>query len=201
MPKPFKKPQGPKKDFVRHNHMIRVPNVRLVKDGENLGVVPTAQAQAEARNAGLDLVEVAPNAKPPVCAIMDYGKYMFERSKKAKDNKSSKTKEKELSFRYVISDHDLETKANQARKFLEKGDKVKLVVKFKKREKAHKDQGWDAIRKMIELLADVATVEKEPAFEGGNITARLEWKKESKDGSHRNQSPAGKDSDSDQNSE
>ncbi|CAE7860220.1 unnamed protein product [Symbiodinium microadriaticum] len=172
--------QGPKKDFVRHNHQIRVPNVRLVKDGENLGVVPVAQAQSEAKKAGLDLVEVAPNARPPVCAIMDYGKYMFERSKKAKENKASKQKEKEISFRYVISGHDLETKANQARKFLEKGDRVKLVVKFKKREKAHKNQGWDAIKNMIELLSDVAVVEKEPAYEGGNIAARLELKKESK---------------------
>lgn len=194
---PFKNQQTDRKDFVRHNHMIRVPNVRLVKDGENLGVVSTSQALAEARNSDLDLVEVSPNSKPPVCAIMDYGRYMYERSKKSKENKSVKIKEKEISFRYVISEHDLVTKANQARKFLEKGDKVKLVVKFKKREKAHKDQGWDAIKRMVEILSDIAALEKEPAFEGGNISARLELKKESKDGSRKNPQPAEQDSGSD----
>lgn len=197
MQKPYKNQQGPKKDFVRHNHMIRVSSVRLVKDGENLGIVPIIQAHAEARKAELDLVEIAPNAKPPVCAIMDYGKYMFERSKKSKESKSSRTREKEIFFRYVISVNDLETKANQARKFLEKGDRVKLVVKFNKREKAHKDRGWDTINKMINILEDIASVDKEPAFEGGNITARLELKKESKDGLQGNQKSTKKDIDSD----
>jgi len=195
MQKLYKNQQNSKKDFVRHNHMIRVPSVRLVKDGENLGIVPIVQAQAEARKVELDLVEIAPNAKPPVCAIMDYGKYMFERSKKSKESKSSKSKEKEIFFRYVISVNDLETKANQARKFLEKGDRVKLVVKFNKREKAHKERGWDAINKMIEILGDIASVDKEPGFEGGNITARLELKKESKDGLQGNQKPTKKDID------
>ena len=95
--KPFNKKEQ-KKNFVRYNQMIRVPKVRLVKEGVNLGIVPTYQAQAEARKVSLDLVEVAPNARPPVCAIMDYGKYMFDRCKKSKDNKGSKTKEKEIIF-------------------------------------------------------------------------------------------------------
>lgn len=194
-PRPFhKRDQSQNKDFVRHNRQIRVPQVRLIKDGQNVGIVPTHQAMAEAQQAGLDLVEVAANAKPPVCAIMDYGKYMFDRNKRAKDNKSSKMKEKEISFRYVISDNDMNTKANQARKFLEKGDKVKLVVKFKKREKAHKDRGWDIIRKMIDLLSDVASVEKEPAYEGGNIATRLELKRSTKDGNPKDQKPASGDS-------
>lgn len=170
-------------DYVRHNSQIRVPKVRLVKEGENLGIVSIQEAQTQARDNNLDLVEVSPNSNPPVCAIMDYGKFMYERQKKSKESKSSRVKEKELSFRYVISDNDLETKSNQARKFLEKGDRVKLVVKFKKREKAHKEQGWQVLEKMVKLLNDVATIEKEPSYEGGNISVRLELKKGSKDGS------------------
>jgi len=174
-----KKAKQQKQDFVRSNEQIRIPRVLLVQDGVNLGEIPTREALAKARAAGLDLVEVAPKARPPVCQIMDYGKYMFDKQKRNK-TKSANQKEKEISFRYVIDIHDLETKANQARKFLSKGQKVKVVVKFKAREKAHKDKGFVAIRKLIEMLEDVASVEKEPSFEGHNITARLDVKKASK---------------------
>ena len=173
------KKKAKQRDFVRTNEQIRIHQVLLVQDGANLGVVPTREALAKARAAGLDLVEVAPKARPPVCQIMDYGKYMFNKQKKQK-TKSMNRKEKEISFRYVIDVHDLETKANQARKFLEKGQKVKVIVKFKAREKAHKDKGFTAIQKLIDMLEDVASVEKEPAFEGHNITARLDMKKASK---------------------
>lgn len=164
------------KDFIRFNERIRIREVRVVHDGENLGVMLTVDALKRAKLAGLDLVEVAPQSRPPVCQIMDYGKFMFDKSKKKKQQASQK--EKELSFRYVIGDHDLETKANHARKFLEKGNRVKFVVKFKAREKAHKDQGFSALKKMIDLLADVGSVEKPPGFEGHNLTARIEPKKE-----------------------
>lgn len=169
----------PRKDFVRHNEQIRVPQVLVIENGRNIGTMPTSIALAKARAAGLDLVEVAAQAKPPVCQIMDYGKFMFDKQKQKKDKDKSggQHKEKEISFRYVIDEHDLQTKANAAKKFLEKGDKVKVVVKFKQREKAHKDKGFEALDKLVAMVEDVATLEKPASFEGSNIVARLQAKK------------------------
>lgn len=161
-----------KKTWVRHNEQIRILQICVIQDGKNLGTMFTRDALVLARSVGLDLVEVAPNVRPPVCRIMDYGKFMFDKSKKDK-KQSSGQKEKEICFRYVIDSHDLETKANQAKRFLEKGMKVKLVVKFKQREKAHKDLGFDILAKAIELLKDVASVETEPRHEGGQVIAKL----------------------------
>lgn len=165
-----------KKDYVRKNEQIRVPQVLVIEEGRNLGAMATSIALAKARAANLDLVEVAPQSKPPVCQIMDYGKFMFDKQKKEKDRPHGQ-KEKEICFRYVIDTHDLETKANAARKFLERGDKVRVVVKFKQREKAHKDKGFEALDKLVSLLSDVAELDKPPAFEGSNIVARLHVKK------------------------
>ncbi len=161
---------------IRCNEQIRIHQVLVVQDGKNLGVMYTKEALATARASGLDLVEVAPNSRPPVCHIMDYGKYMFDRSKSK--GKASQQKEKEISFRYVTDDHDLETKANQAKKFLEKGMRVKLVVKFKHREKAHKELGFETLSKVIELLKEVSSLEMPPKFEGANVVARLDRKKD-----------------------
>ncbi len=166
-----------RKDFVRHNEQIRVPQVLVIENGRNIGVMATSIALAKARAVGLDLVEVAAQAKPPVCQIMDYGKFMFDKQKKDKDKQHNNHKEKEISFRYVIDENDLATKANAARRFLEKGDKVRVVVKFKHREKAHKDKGFEALEKLVALLVNEATLEKPPAFEGSNIVARLQAKK------------------------
>ena len=165
--------------FVRSNERIRILEVLLIHEGQNLGVMKTQEALEKAREVGLDLVEVSPNSRPPVCQIMDYGKFMYERNKKKKQHIM---KDKEVSFRYVIDDHDLETKANQIRKFIGKGHKVKVVVKFKAREKAHKDKGFVALNKLITMLGDAVSVEKPPGFEGHCVTARLD-KKDSKDGS------------------
>lgn len=166
--------QKDKKTFVRINYSIRVPRVRLIKDDVNVGVVNTSEALRQAQEAGLDLVEVAPQANPPVCQIMDFGKYKFDRSKREKDAKQSKQKEKEVCFRYVIDQHDLQTKANQIKEFLEKGYKVRVTVKFKRREKAHKEQGFVAIKKCLELVGDIAKVEVAPKLEGDNLSARLD---------------------------
>lgn len=177
---PFKgdyKGDKQRKDFVRRNEQIRVPQVLVVENGRNIGTMPTSVALAKARAAGLDLVEVAAQAKPPVCQIMDYGKFMFDKQKKEKDKGGAQSKEKEISFRYVIDEHDLQTKANAAKKFLEKGNKVKVVVKFKQREKAHKDKGFEALEKLVAMVEDVATLEKPATFEGSNIVARLQAKK------------------------
>lgn len=170
-----------RKDFVRHNEQIRVPQVLVIENGKNVGVMPTSAALAKARSVGLDLVEVAPQSKPPVCQIMEYGKFMFDKNKKQKDKSNSVQKEKEICFRYVIDDHDLQTKANQAKKFLQKGDKVKVVVKFKAREKAHKDKGFEAFNKLIQFIGDSADIEKPAALEGSNIIGRLQLKKEAKE--------------------
>lgn len=183
-----------RKDAVRINERIRVSQILVVHEGKKLGIMQTRDALYKARGMGLDLVEVAAKARPPVCQIMDYGKYKYEKNKKARNKKSTVIKEKEISFRYVIGDHDLETKANQARKFLTKGNKVKLIVKFKSREKAHKDEGFKVIEKILGMLEDVASIDKAPGFEGHNITAKLDLKKEAKNELEKARREAEKDS-------
>ena len=175
-----KKYKEHKADFVRRNEQIRIPQVRVIYDGQNLGVMSTRDALQKARALDLDLVEVSAKSRPPVCNIMDYGKFKYDKQKKDRA-KHHTNKEKEVSFRYVIDDNDLLTKANQIRKFLAKGMKVKIVVKFKAREKAHKDKGFAALNKLIGMLEDAASVEKAPGFEGHNVTARLDALKGSKD--------------------
>lgn len=157
---------------MNKNDQIRHPQVLLVQDGKKIGVMSSRDAFLEARAQDLDLVEINPNANPPVCAILDYGKFLYEKNK-AKKSATVVTKEKEIDFRYVIADHDLMTKANQAREFLGKGYFVKLVVKFKAREKAHKDQGWVVLKKVLELLEDVGTVLSGPSMDGNSISAKL----------------------------
>lgn len=178
--KPNRFDNKPKQDWVRCNDQIRIPQVLVIHDGKNLGVMSNRDAINLAKTHELDLVEVSPKSRPPVCHIMDYGKFMFDRSKKQKDAqaKQSQNKEKEVDFRYVIGDHDLETKSNQIRGFLEKGFKVKCVCKFKNREKAHKDQGFNLLTKVVELLKDVASVEIAPKFEGATVMCKLDAKKE-----------------------
>lgn len=167
-----KKPPQKKSNFTRVNEQIRISPVLVVKDGQKLGTMPNFEALRLARDEGLDLVEISPNSRPPVCSIMDYGKFKFDQSKKKKD-KGTAQKEKEVSFRYVVGDHDLETKVNQIKGWLEEGERVKITVKFKGRENAHKDEGMVVINKCLDLLKDVASVEKKPAFEGSQIIARL----------------------------
>lgn len=168
-----KRPQQPKKTFTRVNEQIRISPILVVKDGQKLGTMPNYEALRLARDEGLDLVEISPNARPPVCSIMDYGKFKFDQSKKKKESKGASQKEKEVSFRYIIGDHDLETKVNQIKGWLEEGERVKITVKFKGRENAHKDEGMTVINKCLELLKDVANVEKKPTFEGSQIITRL----------------------------
>lgn len=150
------------------NEQIRVQNVRLIApDGEQIGIISTIEALEKAENYGLDLVEVSPNAKPPVCRIMDFGKYKYEQSKK---EKISKKKQhiiivKELRLRPRTDDHDLETKLRHARKFLEQKNKVKITIFFRGREMAYRDFGTKLMEKVIHLLEDVAKVESEPKME------------------------------------
>ena len=154
------------------NGQIREREVQLIgENGEKLGVIPTKEALEKAIEKNLDLVLVAPNGKPPVCKIMNYGKYKFEQSKKEKEaKKKQKTLElKELRVTPNIEEHDFEFKAKNARKFLEDGNKVKITVRFRGREVNNSKAGEVVLNKFIEALEDVATVEKKPKLEGRNM--------------------------------
>ena len=154
------------------NEQIRDKEVRLVgADGEQLGIVSSMEAQKIADEAGLDLVKIAPNAKPPVCKVIDYGKYRYEMARKEKDaKKKQKTVElKEIRLSPNIEANDLNTKVNAAKKFLAKGNKVKITLRFRGREMAHMNSSKHILDDFAESLADVAVVEKAPKVEGRSI--------------------------------
>lgn len=136
-----------------------------------IGVVTTREALRQAEEAGLDLVEISPNADPPVCKILDYGKYKYEQQKKASEaRKKQKTVEvKEIQIRPMIGDHDYDVKLKNAKRFLEDGDKVKVVLRFRGREMAHTEIGMGLLKKMIEDLGSLAKVEFEPKMEGRQV--------------------------------
>jgi translation initiation factor IF-3 len=158
----------------RINEQIRISPVRLIGvNGEQLGVVPTSQAMEMAREAQLDLVEVAPTERPPVCKILDYGKFRYQQSHKKAKNRPHQQKLKEIRVRPKTGDHDIETKVNQARKFLEHKDKVLVNVLFRGRELQHIDEGRRIIVGILEKLTDLAKVEKAPSMEGKRMTAML----------------------------
>jgi translation initiation factor IF-3 len=164
-----------RRDHQRVNEQIRISPVRLIgAQGEQVGVIPTSQALEMAREAGLDLVEVAATERPPVCKIMDFGKFKFLQKQKAKDKaKSHHQKLKEIRLRPKTGDHDIETKINQARKFLEHKDKVLVYVLFKGREMQHIEEGKRIMQMILEKLGDLAKVEKNPGMEGKRMTAML----------------------------
>ena len=154
------------------NEQIRDKEVRLIgADGEQLGIVSSKEAQRLADEAGLDLVKIAPTAKPPVCKIIDYGKYRYEQARKEKEaKKKQKTVElKEIRLSPNIDTNDLNTKINSAKKFIEKGNKVKVTLRFRGREMAHMNQSKYILDDFAEALADVALVEKAPKVEGRSI--------------------------------
>jgi translation initiation factor IF-3 len=158
----------------RVNEQIRISPVRLIgATGEQLGVVPTSQALEMAREAQLDLVEVAPLERPPVCKIMDFGKFRYQQTHKKTKSRPHQQKLKEIRVRPKTGMHDIETKINQARRFLEKKDKVLLNVLFRGRELQHIEEGQRIIHGMLEKLADLAKVEKAPSMEGKRMTAML----------------------------
>ena len=164
-------------DF-RFNDRIRISPVRLINDqDEMVGVIPTAEALRMARDAGLDLVEVAPNARPPVCKILDFGKWKYQQQKKEqKSHGHSKGGQlKEIKFRTVrIGDHDLEIKTNHAKGFLEEGNKVQFTLQFRGRELAHTELGYRIFQKVRELLLQVSKVERPAKMEGKRMTMVLQ---------------------------
>jgi translation initiation factor IF-3 len=158
------------------NERIRVPQVRVIGDeGEQVGVLATRDALEMARAKGLDLVEVAANVRPPVCRILDYGKYKYEQNRRARKakKKQHQMQLKEVKMRPKIEEHDYGFKVQHAREFLEERDKVKLTVMFRGREMAHPELGHRLIQKVIAALDDIALVESTPRSEGRTLTAVL----------------------------
>lgn len=154
---------------LRINESIRVREVRLIDgNGEQRGIVPTIEAIRLAKEAGMDLVEVAPQANPPVCKILDYGKYKFELEKKSRESKKKQKliKIKEIRMQPKIEEHDLQFKSKHIQEFLTEGNKVKITVRFRGRELAHTDRGLLVLNKVLELLGDTYVLEKEPNMEG-----------------------------------
>ncbi len=153
--------------------MIRVPQVRVIDaDGNQLGVMQTKDALSTAEAAGLDLVEIAATAAPPVCRIMDYGKYKYQMSKKSKDAKKKQTviQVKEMKLRGKTEEHDFQFKLRNIKRFLSEGDKVRVFIIFKGREITHTNLGMEMLKRVADELKDVATIEAPPKLEGRNMT-------------------------------
>ena len=166
----FRKTSTP--DTHRINNRITAKEVRVISDtGEQLGVMPTRQAITTAEEAGLDLVEVSPNTNPPVCRLMDYGKFKYREQKKESEARKRRTETslKELRVRYITDVGDLETKLKKAREFLAEGDKVKFSMRFKGREIMYQDLGEAKFQVIIDRLADVATVDEKSPRGGRQI--------------------------------
>lgn len=162
------------------NEQIRDREVRLVgKDGEQLGIMSAREAYAKAQEAEMDLVKIAPTAKPPVCKIIDYGKYKYELARKEKEaKKKQKTVDvKEVRLSPNIDTNDLNTKVGAARKFISKGDKVKITLRFRGREMAHMNSSRHILDEFAEKLSDIAVVEKAPKVEGRSMTMFLTEKR------------------------
>lgn len=166
----------PEEDKIRVNRAIRVPEVRVVnEDGQQLGVMATDAARDVAGRLGLDLVEISPTARPPVCKIMDYGRYKYEIKKKAAMAKKTQhqSQVKEIKLRPQISEHDLEFKLRNARRFLFDGDKVKCTVMFRGREIVHTQVGVDLLARVSERLGEISNSESRPRMEGRTLSFTL----------------------------
>ena len=184
--------------FARINERIRAKEVRVIDDeGKQLGIMTPADALKMARGQGLDLVEVSPTANPPVCRIINYGKFLYQLSKRQHEaKKHQKSIElKEVKFRPQTSDNDFSVKRNHILEFLKDGDKVKATIMFKGRQMAHRELGWNMMQRLIADVGEVALVESRPKQEGPNLTAVLAPKKTGGKGSssksHSSGKPAG----------
>ena len=165
--------------FVRTNHKIRVTQVRCVDvGGEALGVMSTRDARALAQKVGLDLVEISPNADPPVCRIMDFGKYRYDESRKERMARKHQHHQavKEIKFRANVGEHDYETKLNHVRGFLEKGHKVKVSLQFRGRENAHRELGFQLVQRVLAECEDLAQVDQAPRLMGRTIVSMISAK-------------------------
>ncbi len=167
-----------KKTGPLKNEEIRSSTVRLIgPEGTQFGIVSRNEALAKARDYGLDLVLVAPNSKPPVCKIMDFGKYMYEQSKKQKKNKASANVLKQMKFRPKIDEHDYQTKLSHVKRFLQSGNKVRITIMFRGREMAFTDKGREILNRIAQDLQDIAEVDSPPVLEGRDMRMGLRPKK------------------------
>jgi translation initiation factor IF-3 len=170
---------------LRINEYIRVREVRLIDaDGNQKGIVPIIQALQMARDAGVDLVEVAPQAQPPVCKLLDYGKYKFELEKKTREARKhqKQIRIKEIRMQPKIDEHDLEFKTRHIREFLDDGNKVKVTVRFRGREMAHTELGKEVLDRILQMLEDSFLVEKPAQMEGRTMSLLLNPKGKAKKG-------------------
>ena len=161
-----------KSDNMRLNNAIRVPRVRLItSNGDQAGIVDISTALELAAGENLDLVEISPQADPPVCKIMNFGKFKFQQSKKKKDakQKQKQIQVKEIKFKPRIDEHDYQTKVRHIRRFLDHGDKVRVFVQFRGREMAHREIGAKILDRVIEEIQDIGTIERRPLMEGNTI--------------------------------
>jgi translation initiation factor IF-3 len=156
---------------LRINSEITGATVRVIEEGNQLGIMPLSEALTRAAKAGMDLVEVAPNADPPVCRIMDYGKFRYQQSKKLQDAKKTQTiiQVKEIRLRPKTEDNDLQVKIRHVKKFLEQQDKVKISMMFRGREIAYTEIGRRIMEEIKDALADVAVIDQQPKLEGRNM--------------------------------
>ncbi|MBM4142011.1 MAG: translation initiation factor IF-3 [Lentisphaerae bacterium] len=162
--------------FVRVNHNIRVPEVRCIDaDGNMVGVIATREARSLAEQRGLDLVEVSPNAEPPVCRIMDFGKYRYEESRKQREARRHHHSHaiKEIKFRANVAEHDYQTKVGHLKEFLRKGYKVKVSLMFRGRENAHRELGFELVNRVLKDCGDGGSVDQPPRLMGRTIIAML----------------------------
>jgi translation initiation factor IF-3 len=166
----------PERDSTRINERIRVPEVRLIdENGEQVGIIPTAEALERARESDLDLVEVAAQSKPPVCRILDYSKYKYEQEQKAK---AARKHQQQVNVRVIklrpkIAQHDYETKRGHVERFLKQQDKVKVTIMFRGREQSHPERGRMILDRLLQDVSEIATMEQEPLQEGRNMTMLL----------------------------
>jgi translation initiation factor IF-3 len=166
----------PERDSTRINERIRVPQVRLISEtGEQVGVIPTEQALRYAQERDLDLVEVAAEAKPPVCRVLDYSKYKYEQDQKAKAARKHQQQVtiREMKLRPKIATKDYETKRSHIRRFLDRGDKVKVTIMFRGRETTHPERGEQLLMRLAEDIGDIGVIEQRPSLDGRNMTMVL----------------------------
>jgi translation initiation factor IF-3 len=171
---PFEPPRRPEPQ-ARINDAIRVPRVRLIDGGNDLGIKTTEEARTYAYGKGLDLVEVAAQADPPVAKVMDYGKFRYEQEQKAKQARKNQTQihVKEIKLRPKIGQHDYETKKGHVARFLNQRAKVKVTIMFRGREREHPDRGRDLLMRLAEDVREIGTIETQPLLEGRNMTMVL----------------------------
>lgn len=165
---------------TRINYQIKAPIVRVIQDGNQLGVMPIDKANKMAFDAGLDLIEVVAHSQPPVCQIMDFEKFRYQQKQKEKEQlkkqKEAGSNIKQIRLRPRIQDHDIEIKVNSIKKFLADKKRVQVFLQFKNREIAHKEEGFRIINKIISMVEDCAVITQQPKMEGTNMVCRFECK-------------------------